>query len=156
LAEVLGRLLTERKLTIAVAESCTGGLLACTLTEIPGASDYFKYGWVTYSNQAKTSELGVPAELLEQYGAVSEEAACAMAKGARKKAKADIAVAVTGIAGQTGGSEQKPVGLVYISVEMKGREECRRFIFAGDRDSIKHRAVNTALNMARLSILKFD
>jgi len=156
LAEALGRCLRERRMSIAVAESCTGGLIASELTEIPGASEYFKYGWIAYSNTAKISELGVPARLLGRYGAVSEQAARAMAKGAREKARADIAIAVTGIAGPAGGSKQKPVGLVYISVEMKGLKETQRFIFSGSRDFIRRRAANTAINMARLAILEVD
>jgi nicotinamide-nucleotide amidase len=156
LAMVLGRRLAERKMTIATAESCTGGLIASMLTEMPGASEYFKYGWVTYSNDAKKSELGVPVRIIKRYGAVSEQTAEAMAEGARKKAKADIALAVTGIAGPTGGTKKKPIGLVYITVAMKGRQETQRFIFSGDRDFIRHRAAKTAFNMARLAILKID
>jgi PncC family amidohydrolase len=91
--------------------------LAKMLTDVPGASEYFKYGWITYSNSAKTSELNVHPDLIEKYGAVSEQVAEAMAKGARKKAGADFAIGITGIAGPTGGTEQKPIGLVYISVD---------------------------------------
>jgi len=152
LAEVVGEKLAQQKKTIAVAESCTGGTLARLLTDTPGASKYFTHGWVTYSNRAKTSELGVEADLIEKYGAVSEQVAWAMAQGARKRAGTDFAIAVTGIAGPAGGSEQKPVGLVYISVDSSSGCETERFIMSGDRDSVRLRAALTALNMVRLRL----
>jgi nicotinamide-nucleotide amidase len=138
--------------TLAVAESCTGGLLAGLLTEVPGASDYFMLGWVTYSNGAKISELGVGAELIEKYGAVSEPVALAMAEGARRKGGTDYAIAITGIAGPGGGTEQKPVGLVYISVVSAGRSETKRHVFSGGREAIRLRAAQTALNILRLEL----
>src|SRR4030042_7047296 len=110
-------MLREKNKTIAIAESGTAGVLAGLLTEIAGASDYFNYGWITYSDEAKVSQLDVPAELIDKYGAVSCQVASAMAKGARRKAKSDIAVAITGKAGPGGATEQKSVGLVYISVD---------------------------------------
>jgi len=152
LAEVVGEKLAQQKKTIAVAESCTGGTLAKLLTDIPGASRYFTYGWVTYSNFAKTSELGVEADLIEKCGAVSDRMAEAMARGAKKRAAADFAIGITGIAGPTGGSEQKPVGLVYISINSDEGYETKRFIMSGDRDSIRFRAAQTALNMLRLKL----
>jgi len=152
LAEVVGQKLVQQKRTIAVAESCTGGALAKLITDIPGASRYFTYGWVTYSNSAKRSELGVPAELIEKYGAVSKQVASAMAQGARRKAGTNFAIAITGIAGPAGGSEQKPVGLVYISVDSSGGCKTERFIFSHDRSSIRLRAVQVALNMLRLRL----
>lgn len=152
LAEVVGRKLSHEKKTIATAESCTGGILAKLLTDIPGASEYFAQGWVTYSNAAKISELGVQAELIEKYGAVSEQAACAMACGARKKAGTDFAIGITGIAGPTSATEHKPVGLVYICVESDSASETRRFVFPQNRDSIRLRAAKTALNMIRLKL----
>ena len=152
LAEVAGEELARNKKTLAVAESCTGGVLAKLLTDIPGASRYFMYGWVVYSNQAKISELGVPADLIQRYGAVSEQVAQAMAQGARKKAGTDFAIATTGIAGPTGGSEQKPVGLVYIAVDSDSGCETERYMFSHDRDFIRLRAAQTALNMLRLRI----
>ena len=152
LAEVAGEKLARQGKTIAVAESCTGGTVARLLTDIPGASRYFTYGWVTYSNAAKTSELGVPAELIEKYGAVSEEAASSMAIGARKKAGTDFAIAITGIAGPAGGSEQKPVGLVYISIDSEQGCRTGRFVFSHDRESIRLRAAQTAINMLRLRL----
>jgi len=152
LAEVVGEKLAQQNKTIAIAESCTGGTLAKLLTDIPGASRYFTYGWITYSNDAKISELGVPADLIEKYGAVSEQVAEAMAQHARKKADTDFAIAITGIAGPAGGTEQKPVGLVYISVDSESGCETKRFIFSHDRKSIRLRAALTALNMLRLKL----
>ena len=152
LAEVVGEKLARNKKTLAVAESCTGGTLAKLLTDIPGASRYFTYGWVTYSNRAKISELGVPADLIDKYGAVSEQVAQAMAQGARRKAGTDFAIAITGIAGPAGGSEQKPVGLVYVSVDSDSGCETERYIFSHDRDFIRLRAAQTALNMLRLQL----
>jgi len=152
LAEVVGEELARQKMTIAVAESCTGGTLAKLLTDIPGASRYFTHGWVTYSNTAKTSELGVPADLIEKYGAVSEQAAKAMAQGARKKARTDFAIGITGIAGPAGGTEQKPVGLVYISVDADNGCNTKSCLFSHDRRFIRLRAAQTALNMLRLKL----
>ena len=152
LAEVVGKKLSQQKKTIAVAESCTGGCLAKLLTDIPGASGYFTCGWVTYSNSTKTSELGVGADLIEKYGAVSEQVACAMAQGARKKARTDFAIGITGIAGPSGATEQKPVGLVYISVDSDNECETKRCLFSHDRAFIRLRAAQTALNMLRLKL----
>jgi nicotinamide-nucleotide amidase len=152
LAEVVGERLAQENKTIAVAESCTGGTLAKLLTDVPGASRYFTHGWVTYSNEAKTSELGVPADVIARYGAVSEQVATAIAQRARKKAGTDFAIGITGIAGPAGASEQKPVGLVYISVDYNNGCETKRFVFSHDRSSIRLRAAQTALNMLRLRI----
>ena len=152
LAGVVGEKLAEQKKTIAVAESCTGGLVAKLLTDVPGASTYFTHGWVTYSNSAKTTELGVSADLIENYGAVSKQVAEAMAKGARIKSGADIAIGITGIAGPAGGSRQKPVGLVYISTDSDNACVTRRFIFSHDREFIRLRAAQTAINMVRLKL----
>lgn len=152
LADVVGENLARHKKTIAVAESCTGGYLAKLLTDTPGASRYFTYGWVTYSNAAKTTELGIPPGLIEKYGAVSGQVAEAMAQNARKKAGTDFAIGITGIAGPTGASEQKPVGLVYISVDSVSGCQTQRFVFSHDRDSNRRRAAQMALNMLRLKI----
>jgi nicotinamide-nucleotide amidase len=152
LAEVVGQRLAQQKKTIAVAESCTGGTLAKLITDIPGASKYFTYGWVTYSNRAKNSELGVPADLVEKYGVVSDEVARAMAQGARRRAGTDFAIGITGIAGPAGGSEQKPVGLVYVSVDSDNGCETKRFIFPHNRELIRLKAAQTALNMLRLKL----
>ena len=112
---------TGKKLRLATAESCTGGLVAAALTEIPGCSHVFDRGYITYSNAAKQQELGVPADTLRQFGAVSEETARAMAEGALKNSKADYTVSITGIAGPDGGSEDKPVGLVHIAAARKDK-----------------------------------
>ena len=152
LAEVVGEKLARHKKTIAVAESCTGGWLAKLITDVPGASEYFTYGWITYSNQAKISELGVSAGLIEKYGAVSEQVAEAMAHGARNKAGTDFAIGITGIAGPTGGTEQKPVGLVYISMASEKDCETKRCLFIHRRDFTRLRAAQTALNMLRLKL----
>lgn len=152
LAGVLGAKLAQKKKTLAVAESCTGGTLAKLLTDIPGASRYFTHGWITYSNLAKINELGVKPDLIEKYGAVSSEVAEAMAKGARKKADADFAIGITGIAGPNGGSEQKPVGLVYICVDSGTNCETKRLLFTCNRDYIRFQAAQTALNILRLKL----
>ena len=152
LAEVVGEELARQGKTLALAESCTGGLLAKLVTDIPGASRYFTHGWITYSNEAKIGELGVPAGLIERYGAVSEQVAEAMARGARRKAGTDFAIGITGIAGPTGGTEQKPVGLVYINVDSGTGCESKRFVFTHDRRFTRLRAAQTALNMLRLKL----
>jgi len=152
LAQIVGEKLAQQGKTIAVAESCTGGLLAKLLTDIPGSSKYFTYGWITYSNQAKISELGVPADMIQEYGAVSEQVAESMALAARKKAGTDYAIGITGIAGPTGGTEQKPVGLVYIGVDSDNGCDTRRCLFFGDRQFIRLRAAQTVLNILRLKL----
>ena len=152
LAEVVGEKLAEQKKTIAIAESCTGGTLAKLLTDIPGSSGYFTYGWITYSNDAKITELGVPVELIQKQGAVSKEVAEAMAKGARKKAGTTYGVGITGIAGPTGGNKQKPVGLVYICIDSDMSCETKDFIFSHDRGFMRLQAAQTALNMLRLQL----
>ena len=152
LAQVVGEKLAQKKMTIAVAESCTGGLLAKLITDIPGASRYFTHGWVTYSNAAKVKELGVPADLIEKNGAVSSEVAQAMAEGARKKADADIAIGITGIAGPSTDNSQKPVGLVYIALASNDICQVERFTFSHDRNFIRPITCQTALNMIRLKL----
>ena len=136
-----------RKLTLATAESCTGGLVAARLTSVPGSSDVVAGGVVAYSDAVKRSELDVPAELLVQHGAVSAEVAAAMARGARRRLGVDVAVAVTGIAGPDGGSDEKPVGLVYLHAEGPGGGIGREFSFPGDRASIRARSVAGALHL---------
>jgi nicotinamide-nucleotide amidase len=152
LAEVVGEALARLGRTIAVAESATGGLLAKLITDIPGASRYFTYGWITYSNGAKRRELSVPGAMIEEYGAVSEQVARAMAQGARRKAGTDYAIAITGIAGPGGGSEQKPVGLTYIALDKQEGTDTSRHVFAFDRSSVRLRAAQTALNLLRLEL----
>lgn len=133
-ATALIRLCTERGLTIATAESCTGGLIAGTLTEISGSSAVVDRGYVTYSNRAKTEMLGVPAELIQRVGAVSQEVALAMAAGALARSGADLAVAVTGVAGPSGGSAEKPVGLVHFGIMRRGSPARHAVHVFADRD----------------------
>jgi nicotinamide-nucleotide amidase len=156
LAQVVGQLLTEQKKTIAIAESCTGGLLAQCLTDHAGASRYFNHGLVTYSNEAKITQLSVSPECIAQYGAVSEPVAGAMARGARARAGTDYAIAITGIAGPAGGTPDKPVGLVYICIDSQEDSHTRRFQFTHNREFIRSRSAQTALNMLRLRLLGFD
>jgi competence/damage-inducible protein CinA-like protein len=139
----------EQGLTLAVAESCTGGMVAERLTSVPGSSRVFLGGVVAYANEVKARELGVADEVLERHGAVSAEAAAAMAAGARERLGADVAVAVTGIAGPDGGSDEKPVGLVYLHAEAPGGSRSADFVFPGDRDGIRRRAAVTALHLVR-------
>jgi len=135
-------------LTLATAESCTGGLIAALLTEIPGSSDVLTHGFVTYANAAKTGMIGVPTALLAEHGAVSETVARAMAEGALDASGASIAVAVTGVAGPGGGSVEKPVGLVHMAVARVGHETThQKHIFRGDRSAIRLHAVQAALTL---------
>ncbi|OLD99840.1 MAG: hypothetical protein AUG91_05805 [Actinobacteria bacterium 13_1_20CM_4_69_9] len=138
-----------RGLTLATAESCTGGMVAERLTSVPGSSRVFLGGVVAYADEVKKAELGVPAELLERHGAVSAETAAAMAAGARERLGADVAVAVTGIAGPDGGSDEKPVGLVYLHAESPFGSRTADFVFPGDREGIRRRAAVTALHLVR-------
>lgn len=136
--------------TVATAESCTGGLIASTLTDVSGSSDVFHRGYVTYANEAKTELLGVPESMLAEHGAVSEPVARAMAEGCLKNSRADHAIAVTGIAGPTGGSEEKPIGTVYIAVTSRGGETVvRHECFTSDRVSFKQRTTRAALDLLR-------
>lgn len=142
-------LLKERGLTLATAESCTGGLVAARLTAVPGASDVFLGAVVAYSNEVKAAQLGVPEDVLAAHGAVSQQAAAAMAHGARTQLGADVAVAVTGVAGPGGGTEEKPVGLVFLHAAGPAGELARRLDFPGDRETIRQRAAVAALHLAR-------
>ena len=156
LEAVVGDLLRARRMTIAVAESCTGGLLASRLTDVPGSSDYVERGAVCYSNRAKTEMLGVPGGLIAEHGAVSEAVARAMAQGIRSRAGTNVGVGVTGIAGPGGGTEQKPVGTVAIATIVDDEERVRSFQFLGGRDLVKFQAAQSALNMVRLMLLRAD
>jgi nicotinamide-nucleotide amidase len=142
-------LLRARAWTMCTAESCTGGMVAARLTSIPGSSESFLGSVVAYSDEVKKSELGVPEEILRKHGAVSAETAAAMARGARERLGADVAVAVTGIAGPDGGSEEKPVGLVYLHAEGPDGGKGREFSYPGDRASIRARATVGALHLVR-------
>ncbi len=149
----VGRLLKEKKLTLAVAESCTGGLISHRLTNIPGSSDYLLGSLVTYSNAAKTALLGVKEETLVGYGAVSQPAALEMAVGARKALGAEVGLSATGIAGPTGATPAKPVGLVYVAVSRASQEACEEYRFRGEREPIKHQTANAALNLLRKTLI---
>lgn len=144
-ASNLVALLLENKLFIAAAESCTGGLISKTLTDVSGSSACFAYGFVTYSNEAKTRLLGVPKDVLDRHGAVSRPVALAMARGALAFSGADLALAVSGIAGPDGGSEEKPVGLVYIAFAWQEENQCRRYHFPGTREEIRRQTLKEAL-----------
>ena len=138
---------------IAVAESCTGGLVSAALTEIPGSSEVFEAGYVTYSNAAKISELNVALDVVETFGAVSVATAWAMAQGALEASGADVAVAITGIAGPTGGTAKKPVGTVHIAVANLHEAQHRHYQFMGSRDIVKKFATNAAFDMLRLMMI---
>jgi nicotinamide-nucleotide amidase len=137
---------------VATAESCTGGLLAKVLTDIPGSSRYFQKGWITYSNEAKTDLLGVPADVISTHGAVSEEVVRAMALGARRKGGSDFSLAISGIAGPDGGTPEKPVGTVCIALAHSSGELVRTFRFPGDRKMIRDRSVKMALTLLRYQL----
>jgi nicotinamide-nucleotide amidase len=156
LHEVVAALLIERRATVAIAESCTGGLLTARLTEVPGASAFLERAYVAYSNRAKVELLGVDPSLLESHGAVSEPVAAAMAAGARQASRADFAVAVTGIAGPSGGTAEKPVGLVFIALDGPGGSRVRRAHFPGDRERVRQQACQAALEMLRRALLRLD
>jgi len=154
LEEVVGKLLSRNRLTLSLAESCTGGLVAHRVTNVSGSSNYFERGIVSYSNESKVEVLGVPKELIESFGAVSKEVVEAMAEGVRKLAKADIGVSISGIAGPTGGTPTKPVGTVFIGIshEKKGTSS-QRFQFKGTREEIKLIASEVVLDRIRKFVL---
>ena len=156
LEQVVAEKLINLKKTIATAESCSGGLLAHRLTNIPGSSNYFQLGLVTYSNEAKIKLLSVPKTTIKEKGAVSAEVARAMASGLLKKAGVDLAVAITGIAGPGGGSPKKPVGLVYLGLASSDGIEVEKCHFLGTREQIKFQATQKALDMVRLKLLKLE
>lgn len=145
--EELGSLFQKLEMTLTVAESCTGGLLAHRITNVPGSSRYFLGGLVAYSDRIKEEHLGVRHETLLAHGAVSEETAREMARGARRRMSSDLAVSITGIAGPTGGTAEKPVGLVYIALAAADEEWCQRSIWQGDRLQNKAQSVEAALDL---------
>ena len=153
LEEIVGELLVARGLRIGVAESCTGGLITSRLTDVPGSSRYVDASIVTYSNDSKHDLLGVPSSLIDQHGAVSEPVAIAMADGIRRRAPADIGVGVTGIAGPSGGTPEKPVGTVVIAVATATDHRVRTFRFHGERAQVKFQAAQSALDMVRRMLL---
>lgn len=145
LAQAVSQSLLARGWMLATAESCTGGLIAATCTELSGSSVWFERGFVTYSNAAKSELIGVPPELIATHGAVSEAVATAMAHGARTHSAAQVSLAVTGVAGPTGGSPAKPVGTVWFGWSMPGREHAEMCRFAGDRRAVRRQTVRHAL-----------
>ena len=147
LAERLQAACLERGLTVAVAESCTGGLVADAITDVPGSSGYFLGGIVSYADSAKVALLDVPTEVLAAHGAVSAQIGRAMAEGARARFGADLAAAVTGVAGPDGGSEAKPVGLTYVAVAGSAGVDVRRFLWTGDRDANKGAGAEAVLEL---------
>jgi nicotinamide-nucleotide amidase len=152
--QVVVRLARAAGKTVTTAESCTGGLVASRITNVSGSSEMFRYGWVTYANEAKTSELGVPAALLKKHGAVSGEVAHAMAEGALRESGANLAVAVTGIAGPTGGTPEKPVGLVYFGLAKKdGKTQVMEKNLSQVRETFKYMAAQIALDLVRRALV---
>ena len=143
----IANMLRNSGLTLSVAESCSGGLIAKRITDIPGSSRYFLFGAVTYSNDAKERVLGVPAELIEKYGAVSSEVALAMAEGVRRVSGSDIAIAVTGIAGPDGGSPEKPVGTVFIAIASPEGGKTVLHHLEGDRNAVREATAEAALSL---------
>lgn len=154
--EVVGKLLKKNSSTLAIAESCTGGLVGERITEIPGSSDYFLEGFITYSNESKSRQIGVPSELIERHGAVSAEVAEAMAKGAREAAGTDYAVSTTGVAGPGGGTAEKPVGTVFVGISDEDGERSIRLNLPGDRHLVRWRTSQAALDLLRRRILRAD
>ena len=149
---VVGEILIRKNLTIATAESCTGGLLAGTLINYPGISSAFLEGVVTYTNEAKMKRIGVKPETLEKFGAVSHETAEEMARGVALTSGTDIGISTTGIAGPGGGTEEKPVGLVYIGIYINGRIKTQKLQLSGSREHVRNRAVRESLNLLRLEL----
>ena len=156
LEEIVGRLLRERKLTIAIAESCTGGIIAHRISNVPGCSEYFERGIIAYSNQSKIDILQVPQELIEKHGAVSEEVVKSMALGVRQIAETDIGLSTTGIAGPTGGTAEKPVGLVWIGYSDKNGTIALKHHFGDNRLRVKERSAQAALNLVRKRLLQIE
>ncbi|MDU6480427.1 MAG: competence/damage-inducible protein A [Paeniclostridium sordellii] len=153
LEETVAKLLVEKNLTIAVSESCTGGMVSSTLIDYPGISQIFMEGCVTYSNEAKMSRLGVKKETLDNFGAVSTETAIEMAKGVAMNLKTNVGLSTTGIAGPGGGTTEKPVGLVYIGLYINGKTKVKKLNLAGSREKIRVKATKEALNFLRLELL---
>jgi nicotinamide-nucleotide amidase len=156
LEAIVGGMLKQRGMTIAVAESCSGGLLASRLTDVPGSSAYVERGVVCYSNASKTALADVPEALIGEHGAVSEPVARAMAAGIRQRAATDVGIGITGIAGPDGGSPEKPVGTVAIGVVAGDAERVRTFQFVGGRDMVKFQSAQAAMNMLRLILINAD
>ena len=154
--EVVAKMLVENNLKIAVAESCTGGMVSASLINYPGISSVFMEGCVTYSNEAKMKSLGVKKETLDVYGAVSPECAKEMASGVAARYNTNVGIATTGIAGPGGGTDEKPVGLVYFGIYINGKVITKKYVFNGDRQGIRERATRTILNDLRLELLNME
>lgn len=154
LENVVSEMICNKNLSISTAESCTGGMVAASLISYPGISEVYKEGAITYSNESKMKRLGVKKETLDKYGAVSEQTAREMAVGIAKEANTELSIATTGIAGPGGGTDEKPVGLVYIGVFVKGNVIVKRLNLTGNREKIRRRATMNALNVLRLELLK--
>lgn len=150
----VGELLRQRGLWLAVAESCTGGLIGHLLTNVPGSSDYFLGGVIAYANEAKAGLLGVRRDTLQNHGAVSQETALEMARGVRTAMQADIGISVTGIAGPSGGTLEKPVGTVWIGLSSNDEQYARHFQWSGNRLSVKEQSAQAALQMLRQYLQK--
>jgi nicotinamide-nucleotide amidase len=153
LSRIIGELLQQRGLTLAVAESCTGGLLGAYITDVSGSSTYFEGGAIAYSNTAKERVLGVPAATLQRHGAVSRETALAMARAVRRLLRTDLALSVTGVAGPTGGTPEKPVGLVYVALAGAQGAQCSEFRWKGDRRQNREWSARAALEMLHAHLL---
>ena len=145
LTKTLAQILLSRNWTVSLAESCTGGLVCSTLTELAGSSEWFERGYITYSNEAKTECLGVPAELIEAHGAVSEQVAKAMAEGARMNSGSNVAISITGVAGPSGGSAEKPVGTVFFGWTTENQTLIKTMRFNGNRQMVRQQATEFAL-----------
>lgn len=156
LAEIAGNLLKNKGYRLSVAESCTGGIIASQVTDIPGSSEYFERGYVTYSNRAKVQNLGVSEETLKKYGAVSEEVVKEMASGVKRVSGTDIGIAVTGIAGPGGGSKEKPVGTVYLAIDGPNGVKVSQFLYPRERTWFKELVATTSLDMLRRYLLGID
>ncbi len=154
--EVVAKMLVENNLKIAVAESCTGGMVSASLINYPGISSVFMEGCVTYSNEAKMKSLGVKKETLDVYGAVSDKCAKEMASGVAARYNTNIGIATTGIAGPDGGTDEKPVGLVYFGIYINGKVITKKYVFNGDRQGVRERATRTILNDLRLELLNME
>ena len=154
--EVVAKMLVENNLKIAVAESCTGGMVSASLINYPGISSVFMEGCVTYSNEAKMKSLGVKKETLDVYGAVSDKCAKEMASGVAARYNTNVGIATTGIAGPGGGTDEKPVGLVYFGIYINGKVITKKYVFNGDRQGVRERATRTILNDLRLELLNME
>lgn len=152
LESIVGNKLRKANKTLSIAESCTGGLLADRVTDIPGSSRYFKLAVVAYSNIAKIRILGISSETIKKYGAVSKQVSLLMARNIRRLGETDIGIGISGIAGPGGATKKKPVGLVYIALSSRKKNTCREFTFFGTRRIIKYKAAQEALNMLRLHL----